>query len=202
VAEPQPYGTEIEVCGVAIRLSPQDQAFYDLLASGGENQQVVFWKVDQEGAPVTVEETPATLLQGQPIRSLAFSPSGAALAVGDSAGTTCLSDVPTRHEIGSNGSCLLGHGTEQLEGGGIGAIKMARLGGQTVMLTAGGGQPIVAWSSILWNGSSRAPVAQRIADDVCALARQNLSENGWSSVFSATSLADDREPICPGYPMP
>jgi WD40 repeat protein len=171
-----------------------------LLASGGQDQQVVLWTVNREGpGKVKVERTPGTLLQGQSIFSLAFSPSGDTLAAGDGAGLTCLYDVATRREIGSD-SCLVGHAGEVASGGGINTVKLARLGGETVLLTAGTEQPIVAWSSVLWNGSQAAAVEGKIAADDCALAHQNLTENEWSSVFSSTMLAEHREPTCPQYP--
>jgi WD40 repeat protein len=172
-----------------------------LLASGGDDQQVVLWKVSRDGSGrVAVERTPGTLLQGQSILALAFSPSGDTLAAGDAEGVTCLYDVATRREIGSD-SCLLGHDTELIEGG-IDTVKIARLGGETVLLTAGAEQPIVAWSSVLWNGSHAGPVERTIADDACALAHRNLTENEWSSVFASTELADQRDRTCPRYPLP
>ncbi len=173
-----------------------------LLASGGEDQQVVLWTVSSEGAgKFTVERTPGTLLQGQSIFALAFSRNGDTLAAGDGEGVTCLYDVATRREVGSD-SCLLGHAAEVVGGGGIESVKLAWLGGEMVLLTAGIGQPIVAWSSVLWNGSGGAPVERKIAGDDCALAHQNLTENEWNSVFSSTRLTGDRGRTCPQYPLP
>ncbi|HEX3359865.1 MAG TPA: WD40 repeat domain-containing protein [Solirubrobacterales bacterium] len=157
------------------------------LASGGGDQQVVLWTVSGDPGDVSVERTPGTMLQGQSIFALAFSPKGNTLAAGDGEGVTCLYDVATRREIG-NDSCLLGHKPEAVEGGGINALKFAGTSDGKVLLTAGGGQSIVAWSSVLWNGSGAAPVERKIRRYECALAHQNLTENEWSTVFSSTAI--------------
>lgn len=172
-----------------------------LLASGGEDQQVVLWTVEHGGSEVVLEGTAGTLLQGQSIFSLAFSRNGDTLAAGDGEGVVCLYDVATRREIGDS-SCLLGHDAETIETGGINAVRFGWLGGKTVLLTAGAAQPIVAWSSILWNGSHSGPVANRVAADACALAHRNLTEDEWRSVLDSTALADARAATCPRYPLP
>jgi WD40 repeat protein len=168
-----------------------------LLASGGEDQQVVLWRVvHHDSGSVTVDGMPGTMLQGDSIFSLAFSPNGGVLAVGDADGNTCLYEVATRHVIGDN-SCLLGHVTELISGG-IETAKFARLGdGRIVLLIAGTGQPIVAWNSILWNVSKSDRAKEAIAHDVCSLVGRNLSDPEWNSVFASTKLANHRHQTCP-----
>ncbi|HEX5990121.1 MAG TPA: hypothetical protein VFY75_07905 [Solirubrobacterales bacterium] len=166
-----------------------------LLASGGQDQQVVLWRV--RGAPgnVTVEGTPQTLVQTQTIFALAFSPDGETLAVGDGDGATCLYDVATRQVIGSGSVCLLGPHTESE--GGVNALKFANLRGQKpVLLSAGTGQSIVRWDSLLWNLSEDDQVEDQIAGYLCTLAGRNLTPDEWSSVFLPTDLADDYHGTC------
>lgn len=167
------------------------------LASGGEDQQVVLWRVTHpESGPVVVEPTPGTLTQGQSIFSLAFSPDGRTLAAGDSEGSACLYGVASRHTIGG-GACLLGHRTKLAEGGGVEAEEFARLpGGETVLLTAGAGQGIVAWKSILWNLGDHGRIEQEITGAVCRLAGRDLERSEWRAIFESTKLGADPRPIC------
>ncbi len=181
----------------AVAFSPDGE----LLASGGGDQQVVLWKVVQDGSgPPKVEATPGTLFQTQTIFSIAFSPDGKVLAAGDGDGSTCLYEVENRNAIGH---CLRGHSTELINGIGITSVRFApvRKGG-TVLLTAGTGQPIVAWDSILWNLSDDDRVDEAIAGDVCELAGRNLTTYEWSAIFDSTTLAGDRHKTCPQYPLP
>jgi WD40 repeat protein len=174
-----------------------------LLASGGGDQQVVLWRVSQDDSGhLTVKKTPGALFQPQTIFSLAFSPNGETIAVGDGTGRTCLYQVENRNQIGG-GACLLGHSTESSENGGITSVKFARLArGGTVLLTAGTAQPIVAWSSDLWNLGHNDRVDQAITEDVCELAGRNMTVYEWNTIFSSTSVADDRHKTCPQYPLP
>jgi WD40 repeat protein len=170
-----------------------------LLASGGGDQQVVLWNVVPRGsAPPKVEATPGTLFLTQTVFSLAFSPDGEYLAVGDGNGITCLYAVETRSQIGS---CLFGHVVSGAVG--IRAVAFAPVPGYgTALLTAGAGEPAVAWSPTLWNMGGDDRVEAAIASDVCALAGRNLTKYEWSAIFGTTNLADDRDKTCPQYPLP
>jgi len=165
-----------------------------LLASGGQDQQVVLWRVSGDPGHVTVEGTPETLSQSQTIFSLAFSPNGQTLAVGDGDGSTCLYEVATRQTIG-DGYCLLGPHSESW--GGVNTLRFTKLRGQgPMLLSAGTGQPILTWDSLLWNLSEESRVEDRIADYICALAGRNLTRDEWNSVFVSTDIADDYRETC------
>lgn len=174
-----------------------------LLASGGVDQQVTLWKVERRDAGLPrLSATPSTLFQTQTILSLAFSPDGEYLAAGDGDGSTCVYEVENRVSIG-NGSCLLGHATASVGYGGIEAATFARLpGGETTLLTGGTAQPIVSWSSLLWNLSDDDRVERAIARGVCEFAGRNLTTFEWGAIFDSTELADDRRETCPQYPLP
>jgi WD40 repeat protein len=165
------------------------------LASGGQDQQVVLWRVRRgDSGRLTVEGTPETLAQSQTIFALAFSPDEKTLAVGDGDGATCLYELSTRQSIGSP-YCLLGPHSES--SGGVDTIKFAHLEGQEPMLlTAGTGQPIVAWDSLLWSLDKDSGTEAEIADYLCALARRKLTPDEWNSVFVSTDLADDYHQTC------
>jgi hypothetical protein len=118
---------------------------------------------------------------------------------GDAEGNACLYGVASRHAIGG-GACLLGHRTdlERTGGGGIQAAEFARLpDGETVLLTAGTGQEIVAWKPILWNLGGGNGVESEITKDACALAGRDLSDYEWNAIFASTKLAGDHHSICP-----
>jgi WD40 repeat protein len=169
-----------------------------LLATGGEDQQVVLWKVTSSDSGIQVKAIPGTLSQSQSILSLTFSSDGKTLAAGDAEGVTCLYQVANRSSIGAH-ACLVGHLPGEI--GGVEVVKFAHLGhGETVLLTAGTGQPVLAWKSILWSLGDTDGVDQAIANDVCALASRNLTSDEWNNAFASTNLAGDRHQTCPEYP--
>jgi len=176
-----------------------------MLASGGRGQQVVLWEIDPEASDLTLRTTRGALAQTliQTIRSLAFSPDGETLATGDNYARTCLYEIGKRIPIGDS-SCLLGHTTGvYYEAGGTTSMQFARApDGETTLLTAGTGQPIVSWNSLLWNLSDDDGVEEDIAEKVCELAGRNLTAFEWSAIFNSTRLADDRHKTCPQYPLP
>ncbi|HET7454382.1 MAG TPA: hypothetical protein VFJ76_02565 [Solirubrobacterales bacterium] len=190
-------------------LGGENQAMYavafspdgSLLAAGGYDQQVVLGRVAEgESGQVRVTATPGTLLQREVIESLAFSPGGDTLAAADGEGNICLYGVGDRHLIGDS-SCLRGYNVGVLRYGGIERLQFARIGGRTVLLAAGRGQPLVAWDSILWSLSDSEDAASRIAASVCALAGRNLTEYEWDAVLAPAGL-DARHRTCPRYPLP
>lgn len=170
-----------------------------LLASGGGDQQVVLWSIDpRQSGPPKVVATPGTLYLTQTVFSLAFSPDGEYLAVGDGNGLTCIYAVATRRRIGT---CLIGHVAAGVVG--IKAVSFARVPGYGMaLLTAGAGNPAVAWSPILWNTSDEAGVEEAIADDACELAHRNLTQYEWNAIFTDTNLDGDRRKTCDQYPLP
>lgn len=174
----------------------------ELLASGGQDQQVVFWEVlwDSAGDEATVSRLPSTLYQTETIFALAFSLDGKTLAAGDGDGAACVYEVESSRLIGG-AACLPGHHTAfAASGGGINAALFAADG--TRLLTAGNSNPIVAWSSILWDQGDDDQADDSIRDAVCALAGRNLTEDEWEAIFTGTELAGDRHKTCPQYPLP
>jgi WD40 repeat protein len=173
-----------------------------LLASAGKDRQVVLWRVAREGPGLAVRATRGSLTQTGITFSLAFSPDGKTLAAGNGIGNTCLYALGSRTPIGGS-ACLHGHSTAYMKRGGIKSVMFARVpGGGTSLLTAGTGQPIVAWDSLLWNLSDSDRVEQAIAREVCELAGRNLNAYQWKAVFRSTNLADERHQTCPQYPLP
>ncbi|HET9676984.1 MAG TPA: AAA family ATPase [Solirubrobacterales bacterium] len=192
--EPTHRGEAENQAVLSVAFSPDGS----LLASGGRNQQVTLWRVSEDGAgAIAGRGTPGTLLQRQTITALAFGPGGETLAAADGGGNICLYEVDNRHLIGDR-SCLRGYNTSVFkQNGGIEAMRFVRLSsGATVLLTAGRGQPIVAWSSLLWNLSDSTGVEEAIARDVCALAGRNLTPDEWSAAFASTSFAGDPHETC------
>lgn len=178
----------------AVAFSPDGS----VLAAGGDDQQVVLWRVSASGKKVA--PTPGRLFQSEPISALAFSQNGKLLAAGEQDGSTCVYAIRSRDQIGSP-TCLVGN--YGLSGSAIRAVRFTRLGARgPSLLTAGLGQPVVAWDPILWNLGASGETEATIARDVCALAGRNLSESEWNAVFKATKLAEERHRTCPGYGLP
>lgn len=171
-----------------------------LLASAGQDQQVVLWRVTRhDSGALTIDATSSTLFQPQTIFSLAFSPDGKTLAAGDGVGLTCLYAVGSRKAISGGSACLLGHSSSD---GGIKALAFAPIPGHgTALLSAGAGQPIVAWDPILWNLSDDDRAQRAVAADVCTLAGRNLTKYEWNAIFDGTKLAGDRRRTCPRFPL-
>lgn len=189
--------------------SGENQALYavafsddgTLLAAGGQGQQVMLWEVAEESGRPAVIRQPGTMLQRQSIKALVFGPAAGTLAVADAEGNICLYKVEDRHLIGDR-SCLHGYNTSVLPNGGIEAAKFGNIkdeeGRETdVLFTAGRGQPVVAWHSLLWNLSDTEAVERAIGSDVCRLADRNLKGHEWRAVFASTDLAGDWEETCP-----
>lgn len=179
-------------------------AFVDdgsLLASGGQGNQIVLWRVDEESGGLTVTRLPGAMLQRESIKALTFSPDGRTLAAADEEGNVCLYEVEDRHQVGDR-SCLRGYNTRPVWKGGAEATKFGRIDGTTLLFTAGRGQPLVAWHSELWNLNDGDAVDRAIGNDVCRLAGRNMRSYEWGAVFAGTDLADDRHSTCPQYPLP
>lgn len=166
-----------------------------LLATGGDNQQVQLWRVIDDGSGgVEVMATSGTLLQRQPITSLAFSPDGETLAAADAGGNVCFYEVESRHLIGDR-SCPRGYNT-RFRKGGIEAMRFVDLPGGEVLLTAGRGQPIVAWDSLLWDLGEGDEVEEEVTEAVCALAGDSLRPKEWRAAFASTDFGDDYRETC------
>ncbi len=170
----------------------------NLLASGGRGQQVVLWKVrlrPRDGQEA-LERLPGSLLQRQSIDSLTFGPGGGTLAAADAEGNVCLYRVDSRQLIGDR-SCLRGYNIGHLSKGGFEAVKFGKMDDSTeVLFTAGRGEPLVAWNSLLWNLSDSGAVDAAVRKRVCALADLNLERDEWNSVFGSTDLAGSPEKTC------
>lgn len=174
-------------------------AFVDdgsLLASGGRGQQVVLWGVHKVSGKWMVSQLPGAMLQRQSIKSLTFSGDEKTLAAADAEGNVCLYEVDDRHLIGDR-SCLRGYNTGSLKKGGIEATKFGEVDDTLFLYTAGKGQPLVAWHSLLWSLDDSDDVNQEILEDVCQLAdRRNMGPYEWKAVFATTDLADDQPEAC------
>jgi WD40 repeat protein len=178
----------------AVAFSPNGK----LLASGGGDQQVVLWKViPSDSGPPRIEATPGTLFLTQTVFALAFSDDGKTLAVGDGNGLTSLYRVATRDQVGTY---LVGHVAPAAA---IDSVAFTTgKGGRPALLTAGLGQPIVAWDHVLWNLDGEGDrVEKAIGAAVCALAGRNLTADEWSAIFGSTTIADDLHKTCDQYPL-
>lgn len=178
----------------AVAFSPDGRT----LASGGDDQQVVFWSVNRDGSKV--ESTSEHLFQSQAILSLAFSPNGKLLASGNADGNACIYTVGNHDQVGA---CLHGHFSRSLGRGGITTVRFATLGGKDGFLLTGGiGQPVVAWNPILWNLHHSDAVDGALHRDACAFAGRNLHQEEWEAIFKSTKLAGERTKTCSTYRRP
>jgi WD40 repeat protein len=164
-----------------------------LLASGGRNNQVALWSVGSKKGAV---RRPENFEQTNTIDALAFSPDGKVLAAGDDDGATCLYEVETLLRIGS---CLQGHYSSTYGQGTVYAVRFMPNG---TLLTAGNGNPVVAWKSILWNRGGDTGTLQKLEDVVCRLASRNLEPAEWKQIFAFTRFANDPHATCRQYPGP
>ncbi|MGZ4292162.1 MAG: nSTAND1 domain-containing NTPase [Gaiellaceae bacterium] len=156
-----------------------------LLASGGDDDQVILWQVDAKSGLKKISLSSQT----NAILALAFSHDGQTLAAGDGDGSACLYDVHTFRSLGTD-DCLLGHGSENGTPTGIWALRFAPK--DAWLLSAGVGNPVVAWSSILWSKNGDA-----LARAVCKFRVPPLTVSQWSSAFYDTSLAHrSSKPTC------
>ena len=170
----QPLGGHDQQPVTSLAFSPDG----NLLASGGQDQQIVLWSIDWDGSgsQATVRRLHGTLYQTQTILALAFSPDGKTLAAGDGDGSACVYEVESRRFIGGP-SCLPGNFGLLASSGGIDSVLFSSDG--TKLLTAGDWNPIVAWDSILWDQGKDDQTAETVRASVCALAGRNLTAGEW-----------------------
>jgi WD40 repeat protein len=175
----------------ALAFSPDGE----LLASGGLDQQIVLSEVhwDDEHDRGTITRTHSTLYQTNSIFALAFSPDGETLAAADADAGVCLYDVESRRSIGLCPQGQFGEG---------GFYDVEFVGDGSSLLTAGAGNPIVAWDSILWNLDDDDETERTLNSAVCQLAGRNLTQAEWDQAFADTDFADDRHETCSQYPLP
>ena len=164
-----------------------------LLAYGGAGGQIAFAAVqwDPASGEASIRALKTPFVQRDTIDSLAFSPDGKTLAAGDGSMRSCLYDVARRQFIGSS-SCLLGIGAAGLSS----RTMIVEFAPDGTMLTAGTGNPIVAWNPLLWSRASDAPTVDALRSDSCAIAPGNLTAGQWDEVFAGTDLAADRDRTC------
>ncbi|HVO52917.1 MAG TPA: AAA family ATPase [Solirubrobacterales bacterium] len=182
------YGNENQA-GEAIAFSPDGS----LLATGGRDQQVALWEVAHDDDGYSVEPTASTLYQSQPITALAFSGDGETLAAGDGNGSICLYDVPTRQLVGV---CLPGHLLGRQRTYVRGLAFTAEEDGASRLVSAGFGQPITMWDSILWDRDSDSATGEELKRDVCAMAGRNLTETEWEAVFDTVPMLRSYRETC------
>jgi WD40 repeat protein len=180
------------VAVTAVAFSPVEVNGDLLLASSGADQQVDLWEVDPTRGLRSSDSQ--KLSQTNTILALAFTPDGKVLAAGDGDGATCLWDVATRRTLGG-GDCLLGYGTDNTRLTGIFALAFTPDG--TTLLSAGEGNPLVAWSSLFWSGDRTA-----LQDAVCRFAGaeglRTLTSDERRIAFLQTPLASrSAKPTCP-----
>lgn len=167
-----------------------------LLASGGQNKQVLVWEVSADG---NVVKRPFSILQTNSIFALAFNHAGSLLAAGDADGSVCLYAVDKRDSmsgVGIGGStCLQARHALGAARAEISAARFSR--DDKSLFTAGSGNPIVRWSSLLWTQEPDRQTVAVLRADVCRLAGgRNLTADQWQEAFRDTQLADRYRKTC------
>jgi WD40 repeat protein len=165
----------------ALAFSPDGK----LLAAAGWGQTISLWNMKDPAHPRPIFWP---VSQSNSILSLAFSPDGRYLVAGDGDGSACVYDISSLRAIGS-GRCLTG--SNGGDPNSIDALAFERDG--SALLASGRGQPVVAWSSVLWGAGGDAAVAGA----VCRLAGRNLTAGQWSFAFTGTKLAGHMHRTCP-----
>jgi WD40 repeat protein len=170
-----------------------------MLASGGLDQVVVLWSVDpSDDQPLRRQTRGRLFSQTNSILALSFSPDGRVLAAGDGDGSTCLYNVASREAIGG-AACLTQHFSRSNRSS---IVALAFLPDGSGLLSAGRSNPVVRWDSILWLEPDDDASLARLGEQICQLARRNLSEGEWNDAFAGTVLEDQRHATCPEYPLP
>jgi WD40 repeat protein len=163
------------------------------MASGGADQAVTVWNVQHPSQP---RQLGLPLQQTSTILALAFSPEQRVLAAGDGDGSVCLYEIKSLLTVGSD-RCLTATNDTDADVGSIDALAFDRSG---AILSAGRDEPLIAWSPVLWGGAGSHAGRDPLVENICRLARRNLSERQWG-VFFGTPLAKHRHKTCGDYPL-
>ena len=189
VGSPLQFGQDVR----GLAFSPNGR----LLASGGADEQVTLSAVHWNPASRTGSiSSLQTFPQSDTIDSVAFSPDGTTLAAADASGRNCVYDVASRRLIGGS-SCLSGYGMPGFSNRTM-SIEFTPDGQR--LLTAGSGNPVIAWDSVLWSQADDESTVDALRTDACAIASGNLTARQWEQVFAGTDLASNRARTCSSLP--
>jgi WD40 repeat protein len=177
----------------AVAFSPNGQ----LLATGGQDQAVVLWNVDNPARPRGVGRQN----QSNTISSLAFSPDSRIVAAGDADGSVCTYDAATLRLVGSS-LCLTGSNLEASDADHVGIEALQFDPSGSVLVSAGREVPVTGWSAVLWSEGDDPATDHALGDDVCVWAGRNLTASEWNGVLGNTPFARHRRKTCPQYPLP